>query len=320
MEQRFSRRIQLHGLAVGVLLASPSAALAQAWLPPRGEATLTFGVHYMYARDHLFHDGSRVDRGKMYTNNLVSDLNYGVTDRLALRVGIPYVISRYSGSFPHRPPGRPVNDDGTWNGTFQDFRIAARFAAARGSLVVTPYAAVGLPSHFYEHLSHSAAGRRLKEYSAGVLLGRRLDPLLPDAYAHARYSFTVPERVLGIWHNYSNADLELGYFVTPALAVRALGSWQVGHGGFRIPLDAPLGSANFLHHDQLANERHFNLGAGASFAVSGSLDVYVLGYQTLSGKNGVAIKSLGVGASWNFSPAQIIKKKRAAPRAAPGMP
>jgi hypothetical protein len=254
----------------------------------------------------------------MRWNSLISDLSYGVSDRFALQVGVPFIFSKYTGNFAHVPAGRPSLDNGAWNGTFQDFHVEARYMAVKGPLVVTPFVAAVLPSHSYEYFAHSAVGRDLREYSAGVNLGRRLDPVLPDGYAHLRYSFAVPERVLGVWHNYSNADLELGYFVGPSLAVKAVGAWQVSHGGYRIPEDIPRGSINFLHHDQLAREDHLNLGIGVSFAATGSLDVYAVGLKTISGKNGILARSIRLGASWSFSPRQLIRsRKRPAPALLP---
>lgn len=301
----------------GVIAACPSVVLAQAWLPPKGEATIAFGYQHIYAHDHLFSRGQRAFRGEMRWNYALSDLNYGITDRFAVRVGLPYVVSKYDGANPHRPPGRPGIDNGRWNGTFQDFHLEARFMATTGSLVVTPFVSGGLPSSDYETHAHSAAGRGIGEIGAGVNLGRRLDPVLPEAYAQTRLAFTVAERVLDISHNRSNANVELGYFVTSALTARALGAWQVTHGGFRIPEDAPPGTIQFLNHDPLARENFFNLGFGLGYAATGSLDLFATAFKTISGKNGVAAKSISFGVAYSFSPAQIIRKKRVSPRLRP---
>ena len=56
------RQTLLFGVVVFVLA---STALAQAWLPPKGEAS--FGVAYanIYTRDHLFSEGERYDGGRI---------------------------------------------------------------------------------------------------------------------------------------------------------------------------------------------------------------------------------------------------------------
>jgi hypothetical protein len=305
-----------------ILGARPRPALAQAWLPPKGEASLSFGSQYEFARYHLLWEGQRDDRGRMEWYHAISDLSYGVTDRFALRVGIPYVFSKYTGAFPHIPPtGRPSLDDGAWHHTFQDFSFEARFMARTGSLVVTPFLATGLPSTGYETHSHVAPGRHVREYTGGVNLGRRLDPILPEAYAHTRLSFTMAERVNGIWHNRNNADVDLGYFVSPSVSVRAIASWQWTHGGFRIPLDSPAGSPNNYVHDKLAKDSHFILGGGVSFAATGSLDLGATYIKTISGENSLLLQGVSLGATWSFSPAQIVRsKKRTSPQLRPGVP
>lgn len=308
-------------LVAGIELAAAAPASAQAWLPPKGEASFSLGGQNLNARYHLLWDGRRDDRGKMEWYHAISDLTYGVTDRFAVRVGIPYVFSRYAGNFPHRPVGRPVHDDGQWHSTFQDFRIEARYMAATGSLVATPFLSIVLPSSGYEFLSHVAAGRHLREYAGGVSLGRRLDPVLPDTYAQAQLSFTMAQRVLGIWHNKNNADVEVGHFLSPSVAVRMLGAWQWTHGGFRIPLDAPAGSANFQVHDQLAKDSHFILGGGVSYAVNGSLDLSATVFKVMTARNSNEVRGISVGTTWGFSPAQMIRRRKgAAPTASPDAP
>lgn len=294
-------------------LSLPPASVAQAWLPPRGEATLSLGLQRISAADHVFSHGERVDRGRMSWHHALPDLSYGVTDRFALRVTLPYVISRYDGVNPHRPGGQLTTDDGNWHGTFQDLRLEAKYMATTGSVVLTPFLAVVLPATSYETHAHAAAGRHLREVMAGVYAGRRLDPLLPEAYAHARYSFAVPERVLHVSNNRSNASLELGYFVTPRITVRTLGNFQKSHGGWRIPEDAPPGSPLFPFHDQLARDDSVTVGAGASMAVTGSIDVSVMAFRYVAGRNTTAGSGVSVGVGWGFSPAQLIRKRRGPP-------
>jgi hypothetical protein len=291
-------------LVAAALLVGPASAFAQAWLPPKGEASISIGYEYVYVKEHLFAGGERQDRGHIRENSLLPDLGYGITDKLAVRIGLPYISAKYNGARPHQLP----IDDGSYHGAFQDFRIEVRYMAFTDPLVVTPFAAVVLPSHDYTYFAHSAVGRDLKEESFGLNLARRLDRILPDAYVHGRYSFTLVEKVLNISHNRSNFDLELGYFLTPAISVRAMGVWQRGYGGIELPVTGiplPL----FLYHDQLARSDYFNMGGGLAYAATANLDVFGNWFTTLSGKNGHAIHdAVTVGASVNFSPAQLVRK------------
>jgi len=287
-------------------------AEAQAWLPPKGEATLALGFLHTSADDHLDYKGNPAAPGAMIWNNIVSDLSYGVTDRLAVRLNLPFVISKYGGSLPHAAvPGRPNLDDGAWHSTFQDLLAEVRFRATQGSIAVTPFAAVSIPTHDYPYYGHGAAGRQLVEGQVGVAAGRLLDPILPNAYLQVRYMFGMPEKVLGISHNRSQVNFETGYLLGPAFTLRVLGSWQKSHGGWRVPLDfPPFTSPEFQVHDQLNRSDYFRLGGGVSYSLTGSVDVNLFGYGTVSGKNDVNMSGLGMSLTWSASPAQLIKKKR----------
>lgn len=303
-------------LLLGLLV--PSVAQAQAWLPPGGEASFTFAYQYMYAGYHTTATGDKLDRGKMRWNNVLADLDYGVTDRLTLKVGIPYVVSKYTGNYAHPTPA----DDGNWNGTFADFRFEARYMAKTKGLVLTPFVAVGIPSHQYDYFAHSAAGRDLDEVSFGLGAGLLLDPVLPDGYAQMRAAYSIPERVLGISHDRTNLDVEVGYFVTAAFVVDGFASWQWTHGGWTSKDFPPPSSPQFRYHDQLAQDNHFDLGLGASCTVLPNVDVFVNGLTTIRSENTVLSSAIMVGMRIGFSPARILRKARARGRAgaAPGAP
>jgi hypothetical protein len=310
---RSSRRVAAAALLLaGLQLVGARAASAQAWLPPKGEASFTLAWTDSWADHHLNYLGQSINPGDMAWNNVLSDLSYGITDRLAVRLNIPFVVSKYQGPSPHPPrPGAKAIDDGTWNSAFQDFRAEVRFRATTGSLAVTPMVALVVPSHSYEYLGHSAPGRDLVEGQFGVNVGRVLDPLLPNAYAQARYYYAVPEQPLGISHNRSNVILELGYFVTGSLTVSALGGWTHTHGGWRALIDfPPRTSPNFQYHDQLTKTEYFRLGGGVSYALTGSVDLGLNGFATLSAKNDVNMSAVTVSVTYSFSPAQIIKKNK----------
>src|SRR5687767_1059344 len=183
---RSRRRTAVMLSVTALAAAAPSPAAAQAWLAPKGEASFSIAGQYLGARYHLFSDGQRYDRGRMQWSHLISDLSYSVSDRFAVRVGIPFVVSRYTGPFPHIPVDREPQDDGTWNPTFQDLSVEARYQAATGGLAITPFLAFVTPVADYPILAHTAAGKGLREATVGVYMGRRLDPILPDAYAQAK--------------------------------------------------------------------------------------------------------------------------------------
>jgi hypothetical protein len=302
-------------LALGGMALAPAgrARAQQAWLPPKGEASLSLGFSHTFASEHVDYHGNGVSPGDMIWNSVLADLSYSVTDRFAVRMTLPpVVVSKYEGAFPHPPAASHTNlDDGAWRSTFQDFRGEVRFRATHGSIIVTPFAALIAPSHCYEYYGHPAAGRKLVEGQVGVVAGRLLDPLLPNAYVQLRYLYGKPEKVDGISHDRSQVSFDAGYLIGPAFSVRFLGLWQKTHGGWRVPIDWPARtSEQFLVHDQVGREDYLQLGGVVSYALSGSVDINVFGYATTYARSYVNMKGLGLSFTYTASPAQLIRKKR----------
>jgi hypothetical protein len=65
-------------------------AQAQAWLPPKGEASVTIGISRDFANQHTDDDGNNLTLptgegwGSMTWNDIRPILGYGITDRLAV--------------------------------------------------------------------------------------------------------------------------------------------------------------------------------------------------------------------------------------------
>ena len=326
-------------LAFALLAAGPfvGSARAQAWLSPKGEASLSIGYGNVFIRDHLFGNGQTFDDGHMRSNTIGLDLEYAISARFTADFAVPYVASRYYatesafvGPDPHIAPDGTTIDDGEYHGTFQDVQLALRWGAIKRPFVLTPYVAALIPSHDYRYFAHSAAGRDLHEYLVGFFAARRLDPFLENGYVQLRYSYAFVEKVLGISHDMSTADLNLGYYLTPSLGARGILSYGYTHGGLSIPaLLTPSGYDAFvrrfcdpvlqcgpgdstpawLHHDQITHDVYLNAGGGLTYSLNGAVDVYATYFRTLSGRNGHKIGSgLGVGVTLNFSPAQVARR------------
>jgi hypothetical protein len=311
---RGSRALALNAMLGAIAcFGGASFAQAQAWLPPRGEAAVTLGYTRMWATEHIDYQGNPGSPGDMIWNNVGLDLSYSVTDRFAVRVGVPFVVSCYDGAFPHPAvAGVTAQDDGNWHSRFQDVTSELRYRVTEGSWVVTPFAGLVVPTHDYPSYGHSAAGRDLVEGRFGLTVGRLLDPLLPDAYIQVRYTYAIPEKVLGISHNASQLGVDLGYLVGSSVTLRAIGAWQKTHGGWNAPIDFPAPTnPDFLHHDQLLRTENLRLGGVVAYSITNAIDINLYGYSTVSAKNDVNMKSLGVAFTYSASPAQLIRKKRA---------
>jgi hypothetical protein len=290
---------------------------AQAWLPAQGEGTVSLLYQNTFVKYHYF-TTTPYDRGHIQGNAVIADITYGVTDKLAVTVGVPWVASKYNGPLPHplaedvlagvSPPRPNPLDDGSYHSTFQDFRFDVRYNVTRRAVVLTPFVGSIVPSHDYTYLAHSAAGRDLKELQAGILASKLLDALAPGLFVQGRYSYGFTQQVLDISHNHSNMDLEVGYFVTPRLRVLALGTGQVTHGGIDIDPPScqlcppPLPALIVLHHDQITRDNYLNLGGGVGYTLNERLDLFGSMIHTVAARNGHAIDyGVSVGVSWGFS-------------------
>jgi hypothetical protein len=287
-------------------LFAPAPACAQAWVPTRGDGAVAIVYQNQFVDQHTLDDGARIDRGETRTHIMAVDLTYGLTNRVALNVGLPFIASKYSGVNPHTEAafGRTsVLDFDGYHATTQDFRVDLRYSAVRGATAVTPYVSGVIPSRSYDYFGHAAAGRRLAEVQIGAYVGRMLDPVLPGGFIQARYSYGFTQRLLGVQHDRSVSEVEIGYFVRPNVRVFALSFGQISHGGIRFAPNFPAGltSDELLYHDRFSRVNSLDFGGGAQVSLSPSVDLFGSLVHNEIQTNGHALKySVTTGLSWSF--------------------
>ena len=282
------------------VLAMPCLVSAQAWLSPKGEGTVSLSYQDMLVTRHMYEDSVPHDVGHVLAHSLTLDVDYSLADNLAVRVAIPFVDARYYGAKPHQLP----EDNGLYHSTFQDFTTDVRYNVTKRHLVVTPFFRAVVPSNSYTYFGHSAAGRDLREYHLGTNLGRSLGPILPRAFLQAQYSYAFVERVLGFAPNRSNAEFQLGDFLSHRLSVLATGQGMYTHSGVDLNFNlfhAGLPSDQWIHHDQISKARLFDLGGGTSFAVTPSWQMFLTVAHSMAGRNvhlHAAVATIGVSHSF----------------------
>ena len=287
------------GRAALVLLALTfvsTPANAQAWLPAKGEGTVSVLFSNGLSTKHYLPDVA-YDRGHIDSNTMLFDVTYGLSDRMAVTVGLPMVTSRYRGAFPHLPI---TLDDGNWHTSAQDLRFGVRYNLARGPLQLTPYLGSSLPANDYQYFAHAAPGRQLKEMVGGVSAGRLFAEL--GLVVTGQYGMNISQGAVGIARRYSTTSAEAAYFITPAIRVMATTAGRIGHTGINIPLNpALLPLDQRLHHDQIARESYLNMGGGAAISLTDSTDLFFGYTRTITGRNTHAIeRGLTLGVSWSF--------------------
>ena len=309
-------RTALTAVVVPIMLAVNAApARAQAWLPAKGEGSVSLLYQDVFVRDH-YSGTTPVDGGQIWSKTMLVDVTYGVTDNLAITFGVPWVAGRYSGERQHpladlsgpEPTFYGVQplDDGTYHQTFADVRFDVRYNLTKKGMVLTPFIGTTMPSHDYTSFAHAAPGQKLKVLQIGATGARLLDAIVPGLFVQGTYAYGFTENVLDISHNRSDVSLELGYFATPKLRLLALSNGRVTHGGIDMPLAprASLPASQFLNHDRIQREEFLNLGGGASFALSNTIDIFGSLIHTVAGRNGHPIqRGVSLGLSWSFSTA-----------------
>jgi hypothetical protein len=300
--------------AAFAIVGTAAPARAQAWLPPAGEGAVSFVYQNMHDQYHQIPGVGKLDVGPTTSRSMLIDVTYGVTDKLAISFGVPWIAGKYVGTAPHplvdlsggspRFYGSSPLDNGSFHGTLADARLDVRYNVARERFVLTPFVALNAPTHAYTSLAHAAPGQQLRSLQFGVSAAKMFEAGVPRLFVQGRYAYGVTEKVLDISHNRSNMDLEVGYFLTPKLRVMALGTGQLTHGGIDMILNARvrLPAEQFLNHDRISRINYLNAGGGAGYSVSERIDVFGSFIRTLDARNGHLIdRGLSVGMTWSFS-------------------
>lgn len=301
MRGNTSNRLTL--VLIATLLCAPALsadALAQAWVPAKGDGAVAVAFQSMNVKKHLAAT-TRTDAGEIDTTVLLTDFSYGLTDRIALDVALPLVTSKYTGTRPH--PGTNV-DDGQYRTSLTDLRFAIRYNLTRDGAVITPYIGTIVPSHDYAFYGHAAPGQRLREFQVGVYAAKLFEAGLPGLFVSGRYGFGFVERVVEISHNRSLADLEVGYFFSSKFRGFTMTNAGYTHGGIDFPQNGLPGlpAEYLLNHDQIQKVHHLTVGAGAAYSITDSLDVFGSFSRLVAGRNGHALnRGITIGASWSFS-------------------
>jgi hypothetical protein len=306
------------------LLGAPAVLVAQAWLPPKGDGSISFGVQTISFDGHFDTVGNKLQgTGKSRATNLLLGISYSFTDRFTAELSLPYVITRYTGNPADLTFGNPlfvpaVIDDGSSHSAFQDFHLDLHYTLLRDSrrrglrdLAITPFFSFIVPSHAYDYRGESAFGRDLREYALGLSAGRLLSPLLRRAYVQGQYSYAFVQKPNNVPLNHSNVDLELGYFLPHSLAVRGFGNWLHTHGGLLTIEQLFENPQLFPVHDRILRASYWHFGAGTTYSLTESMDLSFSYITYLAGTDTHFGSAITIGTSWNFSTRHLSTSPRA---------
>ena len=295
-------------LVVSAASFAPSNALAQAWVPPVGAGSVDLMFQRIDNTGHLLSDGSLIPDGKSVDASAYIQVEAALTDRVVVRVGMPYVSAKYIGPGPGPFGLLPVDACKCWHSGLQDLGVTARVNVYNGRFGLTPSISVGVPSHDYAYQGESVLGRDLKELRLGVDAGRRLDAVSAKLTVEGRYEYAFVERVLGVPNNRSDAGLEAAFLAARRLSVHAGVSWQRTHGGLQLGAPPPFalqppGDVNtldrVLQHDRLLRDDYWHADGGASYSLP-AVDLYLSYTHYVKGTDSHAGHVFTTGVSWPF--------------------
>ena len=136
---RVSRLSVVFTAGVISVLAAPVLLSAQAWLPPKGDGSVSLAVQTISFAGHFDSSGNRLQgAGRSRATNLLLGLSYSFTDRFTAELSLPYVITRYTGNPADLTFGSPlfvpaVLDDGSSHSAFQDFHLDLHYNVLKNS-------------------------------------------------------------------------------------------------------------------------------------------------------------------------------------------
>jgi len=295
-----ARVIGVIGAAVLIGGGSARSASAQAWVPEKGGGSVSLAMQQLNVKKHLA--GTQViDAGHINTGVLLADMTYAVTDKFAVDLAFPFVVTKYSGGRPH--PNTNI-DDGAYHNSFTDFRMSVRYNLTRKGAVITPYLGSVVPSHEYAYYGHAAFGEQLNELQVGTFVAKLFTSGVPGMFVSSRIAYGFVEKVQDISHNRSMADLEAGYFVTPSFRAFGMVNGQHSFGGIDLPPNGQAGLPVALRpvHDVIQRVNFVNLGGGFAYSITDSFDMFGSFLRQVDGRNGHKLnRGITVGASWSFS-------------------
>lgn len=292
------RAIVIRTTTVLVVALAPfvvaQAQSTDAWVPGKGHGAVSVAYQDLFVKWHTVYDGTKGQPGLITNHTVFFNLDYGLSDKLALSVGLPYKSNKFVAKAPggaHDPDtldhdhGNTLLDDGRYHSGWQDLSVGLRYQWRSEPWAITPYLVYGTPTRDYTTFAHAAPGTGQWKLEAGIAVGRRFAPPLQNLYVQANYGYAFMEKV-DRRVNHSTLNLELGYLLTPKLSARVFATGQKTHNGFDFPRDFPNRSDDhFFHHDQNLRNDFVNVGAGMSYQANDRYALFGNYGRTVWGEN-----------------------------------
>ena len=294
---RLSVPRSLLALAIALLL-SPAVAAAQAFTPPPKVGSVTLSWQWVNNTGHILTDGTFIPGGDSVTTSVLAEVDYGVTERFAATVGVPFIFAKYTGvNDPFS--GRTVDTCRCWNSSFQDLTIVGRYRFGDEFWAVTPSARVILPTHGYAYQGEAVVGPKLRQLLIGVTGAWRL-VALPKASIEAGYTYAIVQKPTeDTGANRSNAAASFGYALTRSLYVHGGALFQKAHSGLTAAEIFVAPPDQRAQADRLLKMRYWHMTGGVTYS-TGFADLFFAVQPYLWGRDTHDGIAYTVGSTWYF--------------------
>lgn len=284
-------------MAVGIAFAPTARAQrTDLWVPAKGHGSMSVAYQHLYVRSHTDARGNKALPGTMRLRSVFLNLDYGLTDRLALSARAAFKSNKYDARIPgsaHDPAtldddhGNQLLDDGLYHSGWQDWNLALRYLwVDKQYLAVTPFIGYGQPIRDYTVFAHSAVGTGQKQLEAGVNVGGRVKAPAQNLFWRVGASYAHMQKVGDRRVNQATFDAQLGYFITPRLAVRGVIVKRKTYNGLNFVDYAPSYADDaFFHHDQNIRNDFLNVGASVDYQFNDRYTGFANVGRTLRGDN-----------------------------------
>jgi len=284
------------GVVLCALFLASSTAMAQAWVPPAKVGAVNVIFQHTDHTAHLLDDGSRVNGYDSESRGVLLEIDYAITDRFSITVGLPYIGARYIGPEPSFF-GLEIDDCKCWNTGFQDLSATARYNIFNGRYALTPSISYGFPASTYPYVGEAVIGRYLNELRLAVDAGARIDSISPKFSVSGRYSYAFVEEVLDLSLNRSNAYISFDYLIAPKLNAGLQFYWQYTHGGLRS--SEIVTEEQWMEYDRIIKDNSFHIGGVVSYSFY-RLDLFFAYVEFVDGEDTHRGRSFTIGVSMPF--------------------
>lgn len=286
-------------------------AHAQAWVGDKGALDLSLDYNLGISDKVIQDKGPDFTSAGTTAHQFTLGAEYVPVDRLAVSVGLPLVLLRYSGTlnmYPH--PGGGSYDDGNTHTTLTDLRVGVRYQVLDEPIALTPHIAVTIPVASYETVGNTVAGRHLKALHLGVGIGHVFGEA---TYVHLLYEFSVVEKydrtpvTATFGQDRSDFAATIGHkLLDQRLDIHIDANGRVTHGGvnfseinFAAPPSDPATFDVAQFHDAILAENIYLVGGGVGYQLNNALGVSLSGRLFVAGKNTQNASVIALGVTWS---------------------